>query len=249
MFARRRPLLPSFLSLVTVTKVLRYFNVMIFSCRYQPYIDNQMVNIFHKWSLLNVTSDKSRLSNVFHRELSIILSHVSVSIEENISIQLKQKGDRTIRFRGRTIRQEEPRIDDNFKDSLSQEPGLLLKQRSIHRLFPSSVLIIRRVLSPWLISSSWVPASGFHVEAVSRRDEKAADGPKQRPLDFCSTVFLAFLCCSYLWHLKAELRHSDHDPFDDHKNAHPNRTLRCRFLRRNPCLIEFPFNIDRIFIL
>ena len=34
MFARRRPLLPSFLSLVTVTKVLRYFNVMIFSCRY-----------------------------------------------------------------------------------------------------------------------------------------------------------------------------------------------------------------------
>ncbi len=32
-------------------------------------------------------------------------------------------------------------------------------------------------------------------------------------------------------------RNSDHDPFDDHKKAHPNRTLRCGFLRRNSCLI------------
>ncbi len=79
MFARRRPLLPSFLSLVTVTKVLRYFNVGLFSCRYQAHIDNQMVDIFHKWSLLQVTSDKSRLSKVLHRELSNILSHVSVT--------------------------------------------------------------------------------------------------------------------------------------------------------------------------
>ncbi len=31
MFARRRPLLPSFLSLVTDTKVLRYFNVVLLS--------------------------------------------------------------------------------------------------------------------------------------------------------------------------------------------------------------------------
>ncbi len=58
MFARRRPRLPFFLSLVTLTKVLRYFNVMLFSCRYQAHITNQMVNIFHKWSLLDVTSDK-----------------------------------------------------------------------------------------------------------------------------------------------------------------------------------------------
>ena len=78
MFARRKPLLPSFLSFVTVTKVLLYFNVMIFSCRYQARIANQMVNIFHKWSLLDITSDKSRLSKGFHRELSIILSQVSV---------------------------------------------------------------------------------------------------------------------------------------------------------------------------
>ncbi len=79
MFTRRRPLLPSFLSLVTVTKVLRYFNVMLFSCRYQAHIANQMVNVFHKWSLLDVTSDKSRLSKVFCRKLSIIPSHVSVT--------------------------------------------------------------------------------------------------------------------------------------------------------------------------
>ncbi len=79
MFARRRPLLPSFLSLVTVTKVFRYFNVMLFLCRYQVNIANQMVNIFHKWSLLDVTSDKPKLSKVFHRELSIILSHVGVT--------------------------------------------------------------------------------------------------------------------------------------------------------------------------
>ena len=79
MFARRRPLLPSFLSLVTVTKVLWYFNVMLFSFRYQAHIANQMVNIIHKWSRLDVKSDKSRLSKVFHRELSIILSHVSVT--------------------------------------------------------------------------------------------------------------------------------------------------------------------------
>ncbi len=79
MFARRRPLLPSLLSLVTVTKVLQYFNVVLFSCRYQAHIANQMVNIFPKWSLLDVTSDKSRLSKVFRRELSIILSHVSVT--------------------------------------------------------------------------------------------------------------------------------------------------------------------------
>ncbi len=38
-----------------------------------------MVNIIHKWSRLDVKSDKSRLSKVFHRELSIILSHVSVT--------------------------------------------------------------------------------------------------------------------------------------------------------------------------
>ncbi len=79
MYARRRPLLPSFLSLVTVTKVLRYFNVMLFSSIYQAHIANQMVNIFHKWSFIDVTSDESRLSKVFHRELSIILSHVSVT--------------------------------------------------------------------------------------------------------------------------------------------------------------------------
>ena len=79
MFSTGRPFLPSFLSLVTVTKVLWYFNVMLFSCRYQAHIANQMVNIFHKWSLLDVTSDKSRLPKVFHRELSIILNHVSVT--------------------------------------------------------------------------------------------------------------------------------------------------------------------------
>ena len=62
-------------------KVLRYFNVMLFSCRYEAHniIANQMVNVFHKWSLLDITSDKSRLSKVFYRELSIILSHVSVT--------------------------------------------------------------------------------------------------------------------------------------------------------------------------
>ena len=78
-FARRRPFLPSFLSLVTVTKVLRYFNVVLFLCRYQAHIANQAVNFFHKWSLLDVTSDKARLCQVFHRELSIILSYVSVT--------------------------------------------------------------------------------------------------------------------------------------------------------------------------
>ena len=35
--------------------------------------------IFSNWSLLDITSDECRLSNVFHRELSIILSHVSVT--------------------------------------------------------------------------------------------------------------------------------------------------------------------------
>ncbi len=79
MFASRRPLLPSFLSFVTVTNVLRYFNIMIFSCRCQAHIANQMVSIFHKSSLLDITSDEYRLSKVFHRELSIILSHVSVT--------------------------------------------------------------------------------------------------------------------------------------------------------------------------
>ncbi len=79
MFARRRPLLLSFLSFVTVTKVLLYFNVLLFSCNYQANIANQMVNIFHKWSLLDVTSDKSRSSKVFHSKLSIILSHVGVT--------------------------------------------------------------------------------------------------------------------------------------------------------------------------
>ncbi len=59
--------------------MLQYFDVMLFSCRYQAHIANQMVDIFDKWSLLDVTSDKSRLSKVFHRELSIILSYVSVT--------------------------------------------------------------------------------------------------------------------------------------------------------------------------
>ncbi len=92
MFAIRRPLLPSFLSLVSVTKVLRYFNVMLFSCRYQANIANQMVNIFHKWSLLDVASDKSRLSKVFHRELSIILSHVSVTSNDWWVVIVKWSG-------------------------------------------------------------------------------------------------------------------------------------------------------------
>ncbi len=48
MLARRRPLLPSSLSLVTVTEVFRYFNVMLFSCRYQAHIaDSQMVSYRH----------------------------------------------------------------------------------------------------------------------------------------------------------------------------------------------------------
>ncbi len=79
MFASRGPLLPSFLSFVTVTKELRYFNVLIFSCRCQAHIANQMVSIFHKWSRVDITSDASRLSKGFHREFSIILSHVSVT--------------------------------------------------------------------------------------------------------------------------------------------------------------------------
>ena len=53
---------------------------LLISFRYQAHYANQMVNIFRKWSLLDV-SDKPRLSKIFHRELhvSIILSHVSVT--------------------------------------------------------------------------------------------------------------------------------------------------------------------------
>ena len=89
MFAIRRPLLPSFLSFVTVAKVLYYFNIMIFSCLYQAHIANQMVNIFHKSSLLDVKSDKSRLSKKIHRQLSIILSNVSVPSKDRWVVFVK----------------------------------------------------------------------------------------------------------------------------------------------------------------
>ena len=52
-------------------------------------IANQMVNIFRKLSLLDITSDKSRLLKVFHRELSIILSHVSVTSNDRWVVIVK----------------------------------------------------------------------------------------------------------------------------------------------------------------
>ena len=39
--------------------------------------------------------------------------------------------------------------------------------------------------------------------------------------------------------VKTALRHLDHDILPDHKNVHPNCTLHCGFLRRNPCLINY----------
>ena len=48
-----------------------------------------MVNIFHKWSLLGIANDKSRLSRVFHRELSIILNHVSVTSNDRWVVIVK----------------------------------------------------------------------------------------------------------------------------------------------------------------
>ncbi len=48
-----------------------------------------MVNIFRKLSLLDITSDKSRLLKVFHRELSIILSHVSVTSNDRWVVIVK----------------------------------------------------------------------------------------------------------------------------------------------------------------
>ncbi len=46
-------------------------------------------SIFFKWSLLDVTSDTSRLSKAFHRELSIILSHVSVTSNDRWVVIVK----------------------------------------------------------------------------------------------------------------------------------------------------------------
>ncbi len=62
---------------------------MIFSCLYQAHIANQMVNIFHKSSLLDVKSDKSRLSKKIHRQLSIILSNVSVPSKDRWVVFVK----------------------------------------------------------------------------------------------------------------------------------------------------------------
>ena len=83
LFARRRPLLPSFLSFVTVTKVLWYFNVMLFSCRYHICMrlssrtiwgecslwSNQCLNIFFQPRMGCYSWD-------FRSDSSIYLNHI-----------------------------------------------------------------------------------------------------------------------------------------------------------------------------